>query len=124
MRHWYVTASHRVNRRSPGEGWDLPYGTAHLRVLGGWFTFCGEAAGLWPIFWDLRIEAADNLCNECARAAGMDPDVQAERFAFNSWSAVSGSEYSAPRSVRVPQDAHIQVMPAGSDGTSSTSGTS
>lgn len=72
VRRWYATASHRA---TPTQGSDMPvvpYGTGHLRKVGAATTGCGLPAMNWPIFWELLIDDATDLCSDCKRTARLE----------------------------------------------------
>jgi len=72
VRQWYVTASHRVVPAGGSDVPEVPYGTSHLRKVGAATTGCGLPAMYWPIFWDLAIQDAAELCNDCKWAARLE----------------------------------------------------
>lgn len=69
--HWYLTSPHI--RRAPGVAREVPFGTAHVKLLGAAFTACGQPASNWPVLWGTRLDEPEDFCPDCQWSARSEP---------------------------------------------------
>lgn len=68
---WVVTAPYQRSRSLPRA---TPWGTVHLKRVGGRVTACGLPTVGWHAFWELTFSPFnDHACRTCARVTQLAP---------------------------------------------------